>query len=535
MFNENYFMEYLFRTSKAYVLAVLFLLSSGFFVSSKAQWRPSTYIAYRTVDSIVVDGRLDEASWIRAPRTDPFVDIEGSREDRPSKQTRVMVLWNGEYVYVGAVLEESKIWGTYTDHDDPLYSEDNNFEIFLDVNGDGRDYIEFQINALNTVYDLYRPNKAAPLQIPWDIEGLETAVHVDGTVNKNDDGDRSWSIEIAWPMSSLREHSSEMPIPPRDGDEWRIEFPRVEWALDDPSESIRKDPDASVENWTWTQQGLVNNHWPEAWGFLRFSEASVGTVRYTEALRALREPFLTVEGNRGEKAPGSMAQVSGGSFTKGPDPIEPEIAPAHEASVETFHIDRYEVTVGQYAEFLNDAERPERYYHEHMDFRDGGIVAGGNGSYRVVEGRSQYPIVYVNRNDARAYCRWAGKRLPTEAEWEFAARASGRQMHPWGKAQLTPERVNFDYRYGKTVPVGSVAEGATEEGIHHLLGNVSEIVADDYGTYRNGTAPFEIETGISLHRGGSWASPPQMVHVAVRKPAAQRSPYVGFRCARDAD
>lgn len=520
---------------KAKHIATALLLLAGLSTPAEAQWRPSTYVAYRAVDTIVVDGHLDEASWIRAPQTDPFVDIEGEREDRPDKQTRVRVVWNDEYLYVAARLEESKIWGTYPHRDDPVYAEDNNFEIFLDVNGDGRDYIEFQVNALNTVYDLYRPNKAAPLQIPWNIEGLRTAVSVEGTLNKNDDEDSYWTAEIAWPMHSLREHAAGTSVPPRDGDEWRIEFPRVEWPLDDSAATIQKDPTASAENWTWTQQGLVDNHWPEAWGFLRFSEEPVGTTRYTEVLRELAEPFLSVDEARHEGDPGSMVRISGGSFTKGPDPIEPDIAPAHEATVEPFYIDRYEVTVAEYTEFLNDIENAERYYHPSMRFPDCGIRAREDGAYSVLEGRGSHPVVYVNRRDARAYAEWAGKRLPTETEWEFVARSSGNHSYPWGEQPPGPRRVNFGYHYGQTVPVGSIAEGATKQGIHHLLGNVSEIVADDYGLYPGGESPFQIDAGLSIHRGGSWASPASMVHPSVRKADAQQSPYVGFRCARDAE
>jgi len=504
-------------------------------LSADAQWRPATYVAYRTADSIVVDGQLNEASWIRAPTTDAFVDIEGDREDPPEEQTRVKVVWDEEYLYVAATLEESKVWGTFTERDAPVYAEDNDFEIFLDVNGDGKNYIEFEINALNTVYDLYRPNKAAPLQIPWDIEGLKTAVGVEGTLNKNDDEDDYWTVEIAWPMSSLAEHAAGAPVPPNEGDEWRIEFPRVEWALDDTSDVIRKAPGTSAENWTWTQQGLVDNHWPEAWGFLRFSDARVGTARPAEAVHEMREPFRTIEPPREAIDPGAMVDIPGGTYTQGADPIESDISPAHQVIVEDFSIDRYEVTVAEYTAFLNDIENPEEHYHPNMSFRDCGIRAHDDGSYSVVEGRGNYPVVYVNRSDAEAYAEWAGKRLPTEAEWEWVARTVGDRGASGEEPPLRPERVNFNYHYGGTVPVGSMPAGATDRGVHHMLGNVWEIVADDYGPYPGGKAPFEMGQGLSIHRGGSWASPPSMVHASVRKPDAQRSPYIGFRCARDAD
>lgn len=230
-----------------------------------------------------------------------------------------------------------------------------------------------------------------------------------------------------------------------------------------------------------------------------------------------------------------MVEIPGDTFVLGPDPIEPDISPAHEVTVDGFEIDRHEVTVAEYVEFLNDVEDPERYYHPNMSFRDCGIVLRDDGTYDVRDGRGSYPVVYVNRSDAQAYAQWAGKRLPTEAEWELAARTlQGGDAAPTDESPR-PERVNYNFQYGGTLPVGSLPEGATQQGVHHLLGNVWEIVRDDYEPYPTGEAPFEVGEDISVHRGGSWASPPSMVHVSVRKPDAQRSPYIGFRCARDLD
>lgn len=523
------------RAAPLLALLVVFLVAAP--THAQLQWRPDTYIAYRAVDSIVVDGKLDEASWIRAPSTDPFVDIEADREDLPDEQTRVKVVWDDAHLYVAAILEESHVWGTYADRDDPVYAEDIDFEIFLDTDGNGRNYIEFEMNALNTVYDLYRPNKGAPLQIPWDIEGLETAVHVSGTLNKNDDTDNYWSLEIKWPMSSLREHATGMAVPPNPDDEWRIEFPRVEWQLDTTTKVIQKMPNTRAENWTWTQQGLINNHWPEAWGFLHFSEKPVGTADYTEELHAVKEPYRTIHAPSDETDLDAMIKIDGGSFTMGPDPLEPAIAPAHERSVDPFYLDRHEVSVAEYTEFLNEVENPDQYYDENMSYPDCGILENDDGSYEVMDGRGQFPVVYVNRDDARAYAEWAGKRLPTEAEWEFAARTIDDSVFPGMNDGPDPEHINYDYAYGAPVPVGTMAGGTTDQGVYHMLGNVWEIVENDYSVYPGGEAPFEIRSGrrSSIHRGGSWASPRSMLHPSVRAVNAQRSPFVGFRCARDAD
>ena len=115
---------------------------------------PETYICYRAVEPIEVDGKLDEASWGNAPWTAYFVDIEGDLKPRPRFKTRVKMLWDDDYFYFAAEMEEPDVWGTLTQRDAIIFY-DNDFEVFIDPNGDTHEYYEFEMNALNTGWDLF--------------------------------------------------------------------------------------------------------------------------------------------------------------------------------------------------------------------------------------------------------------------------------------------------------------------------------------------------------------------------------------------
>src|SRR6185436_18625535 len=179
-----------------------------------------------------IDGRLDEAAWQSAAWTDEFVDIEGDRRPKPRFKTRAKMLWDDTCFYIATQFEEPHVWGTLTKHDSVIF-HDNDFEVFIDPDGDNHEYYEFEINALNTTWDLLlpRPYRDEGLGISnWEIAGLRSAVHVDGTINRPGDVDRGWTIEIAVPWKALGE-LARRPWPPREGDQWRINFTRVETPL----------------------------------------------------------------------------------------------------------------------------------------------------------------------------------------------------------------------------------------------------------------------------------------------------------------
>lgn len=244
-----------------------------------AQETPKKYIAYSIADTVRVDGKADEASWKNAAWTDFFVDIEGVKT--PTYKTRLKMLWDKRYLYFFAQLEEPHVWATLKQRDTVIYYN-NDFEIFMDPDGDTHNYYELEINALNTVWDLFltKPyrNKAKVLD-SWDIQGLKSAVKVDGTLNNATDTDKGWTLEIAVPWSVITEASRSTAVP--ENSFWRINFSRVNWDFDliDGHYSRKKDSSGKYlpeYNWVWSPQGVINMHEPEKWGYVFFSTEQVG-------------------------------------------------------------------------------------------------------------------------------------------------------------------------------------------------------------------------------------------------------------------
>jgi hypothetical protein len=244
--------------------------------------QPKGYVCYRTLSPIQIDGRLDKPAWQRVPWTEYFVDIEGNGKPLPRYRTRVKMLWDDQYFYVAAELEEPHVWATLTQHDSVIF-QDNDFEVFIDPDGDNHEYYEFEINALNTGWDLLmpRPYKDGGQAVSsWEIPGLKTAVYVHGTINDPRDTDGGWTIELAFPWKVLGE-LAHRPSPPRDGDQWRANFSRVEWRHEIVNGKYRKIPNSKEDNWAWSPQGVVNMHRPETWGYVQFSTAEIGKAKFT--------------------------------------------------------------------------------------------------------------------------------------------------------------------------------------------------------------------------------------------------------------
>ena len=115
--------------------------------------KPRRYQCRRVEGPIKIDGSLEDPAWQELPWTDDFVDITGKEALRPYFQTRVKMAWDDDYFYVGAQLEEPHVWGTITKKNEVIF-EDNDFEVFIDPDGDGLNYYEFEINALGTIWEL---------------------------------------------------------------------------------------------------------------------------------------------------------------------------------------------------------------------------------------------------------------------------------------------------------------------------------------------------------------------------------------------
>jgi hypothetical protein len=245
---------------------------------------PRGYVCYHAATPPRIDGKLDDPVWRSASWSEAFVDIEGDRKPAPRYATRVKMLWDDTCLYIGAELEEPHVCARATRHDSYIFHSDNDFEVFLDPDGDSHLYAELEMNARNTTWDLLltRPYKDQGQAIDaWEIDGLRTAVSVDGTLNDPTDRDRGWSIEIAWPWKGLKQLSHKA-VPPNDGDQWRINFSRVQLEhkiVDGRYLKIGK-PGENVQNWVWSPQGVINMHRPEKWGYLQFSTAPPGTARF---------------------------------------------------------------------------------------------------------------------------------------------------------------------------------------------------------------------------------------------------------------
>jgi hypothetical protein len=232
---------------------------------------PKHYTCHRATKPIRIDGKLDDAAWRDAAWTDDFVDIQGAGHPTPRFRTRVKMLWDDRYLYVAAELQEPHVWATLAEHDSVIF-QDNDFEVLLNPSGDGRNYFEFEINALNTGWDLFlnKPyREGGKADNSWEIPGLLTAVHVDGALNDPRDRDRGWSVEIAFPWSAF---GSRAPVErPAAGGQWRINFSRVEWQTAIVNGKYVKVPGKPEDNWVWSPQGLIDMHVPEHWGYVDFA------------------------------------------------------------------------------------------------------------------------------------------------------------------------------------------------------------------------------------------------------------------------
>jgi hypothetical protein len=249
-------------------------------------WNPRWYRCPRAATAPVIDGVLDDPAWAAAPATEPFIDIEGSaRPVTPRFATTARMTWDEQHLYVAARLDEPHVWGTLTDRDAVIYM-DNDFEVFIDPDGDNHLYWEFEINALGTEWDLLLPRPyrdGGPAVNGLDTAGLLTAARVDGTINDPSDTDRGWTVEMAIPWASLADLSGDRACPPGVGDTWRINFSRVQWEHRVENGRYVKTPIPGrgwkgEDNWVWSPQGLVAMHMPERWGFVTFVQDAADKI-----------------------------------------------------------------------------------------------------------------------------------------------------------------------------------------------------------------------------------------------------------------
>ncbi|OGW20091.1 MAG: hypothetical protein A3K09_02575 [Nitrospinae bacterium RIFCSPLOWO2_12_FULL_47_7] len=215
--------------------------------------------------------------------------------------------------------------------------------------------------------------------------------------------------------------------------------------------------------------------------------------------------------------------------------------PVHEVYLDTFFIDRYEVTAQDFSRFLN--EHPAEI-DRYIRLEPAVTVEKSEGKIQPRQGLGLYPINSVSWYGADAFCRWNGKRLPTEAEWEKAARGADQRIFPWGNEHPNNERATYRRFFDKLgfkamEPVDSMQRGRSPYGLHHMAGNVWEWVsdwyADDYYQETESKNPQGPATGTSkVLRGGNWYYKAYYMRTTYRfneKPARFNT-WQGFRCAK---
>lgn len=266
------------------------------------------YVAHSVDRPLVIDGQLTEPEWRAALSTASFVDIQGEAFPKPRFMTTAKMLWDEDYFYIGAELEETDLWSTLTERDSVIF-KDNDFEVFIDPDGDTHHYYELEVNLLGTEWDLLliKPYRdGGPAVNAFDTAGLLTAVSCDGTLNDPSDVDEGWSIEIAIPWSALST-IADRPLPPEDGDVWWVNFSRVQWQLDSVMDqsgraSYTKRTDVAGEllpedNWVWSPQGVIAMHEPESWGLVMFANelgsAPEGHRPFVDPIDLLEREFLS--------------------------------------------------------------------------------------------------------------------------------------------------------------------------------------------------------------------------------------------------
>lgn len=247
--------------------------------------------------------------------------------------------------------------------------------------------------------------------------------------------------------------------------------------------------------------------------------------------RSLSMPMYYDDSRIGGK-PNPMVKVPAGKFLMGSDERLSDEGPRHTVNLKAFWIDKYEVTHLQYKRFIDATGRRSPDHFVNRTFP---------------AGKSDHPIVFVSWHDAKAYCEWAGKRLPSDEEWEKAARGTDGRMFPWGNA-FDIDRVNSPVRWtrlkrdGDTTPVGAFPDGVSPYGAYDMSGNVWEWTASWYRAYPGNTRASEnYGEQYRTLKGGSWWDC-SFYKCGISAPVFNRAFFnakvknasFGFRCAKDA-
>jgi formylglycine-generating enzyme required for sulfatase activity len=242
---------------------------------------------------------------------------------------------------------------------------------------------------------------------------------------------------------------------------------------------------------------------------------------------------MRYEQSRYGDLPNEMVKVPAGEFILGYDNRMPDEGPAHHVTLPAYMIDKYEVTNLQYKRFIDQAKHRSPSHFKNR---------------RFPAGEADHPVTYVSWHDAKAYCEWVGKRLPTNAEWEKAARGGDGRVYPWGD-EYGIEKANSSMLWkslkleGSTTPVGAFPQGISPYGAYDMAGNVWEWTSSWYEPYPGNETPSEAYgKNYRTLKGGSWWDC-SFYQCGISAPVFNRSFFsahmrnetFGFRCAKDVD
>lgn len=242
---------------------------------------PENYVITYTSQKPQVDGNLNDNVWKEVQWTALFQDIEGNKKPKPYYETRVKMIWSDSSLFVAAELMDDHIWANLRNHDDIVFY-DNDFEVFISPANNTHQYFEIEVNALNTIFDLFLPkpyrNYGSAL-ISWNTPGLKSSVKINGTLNNPKDKDTSWTVEMEIPFQAIS-MGNDIQFP-KENNIWRINFSRVQWETEIQNEKYIKKKDKNEKvlpenNWVWSPQGVINMHCPERWGYLMFTHKKAG-------------------------------------------------------------------------------------------------------------------------------------------------------------------------------------------------------------------------------------------------------------------
>ncbi|MBT6149443.1 MAG: carbohydrate-binding family 9-like protein, partial [Gemmatimonadetes bacterium] len=244
------------------------------------RYQPRQYVIYHRSGPVTVDGNIQEKAWQDVAWTEPFEDAQSPYCPLPWKMTRAKITYDEEALYFAAQLQEENVWGHITKRDTISYW-DNDFEIFIDPTADAVNYFEFEMTALNQMFDMWHEvdnHRNALADGTFDAPNMRHAVQVQGTLNYHHDIDDGWTVEVMIPYADMSPYNPGMRVPPARGDMWRFNFSRVQFMHVYTQMFPYLLPFSPVEDWVWAATFSGDLHVPEMWAKGVFSNLTAGTV-----------------------------------------------------------------------------------------------------------------------------------------------------------------------------------------------------------------------------------------------------------------